>query len=146
MKYKHVRHRVYLVLMILLLAAGIVRGQDDGFGYLKEHFASPGNHYGSAPLWVWNTKVTKTDIDSMLYGFKKNAFGGVFVHPRPGLITEYLSQEWFDDYAYAVRRGKELGLDVWIYDENSYPSGFAGGHVPAAHCVDFSIPFGSKHR
>ena len=22
-------------------------------------------------------------------------------------------------------------MKVWIYDENSYPSGFAGGHVPA---------------
>ena len=21
-------------------------------------------------------------------------------------------------------------MKVWIYDENSYPSGFAGGHVP----------------
>ncbi len=23
-----------------------------------------------------------------------------------------------------------MGMKVWIYDENSYPSGFAGGHVP----------------
>ena len=29
-----------------------------------------------------------------------------------------------------LRKGKELGMKVWIYDENSYPSGFAGGHVP----------------
>ena len=28
--------------------------------------------------------------------------------------------------------GKKLGMKIWIYDENSYPSGFAGGHVPAA--------------
>lgn len=21
-------------------------------------------------------------------------------------------------------------MNIWIYDENSYPSGFAGGHVP----------------
>ncbi|MBN9381095.1 MAG: hypothetical protein J0H74_10030 [Chitinophagaceae bacterium] len=118
------------IVVCLLLVSWIARGQEDGWGYLKTNFAAPSNHYGSAPLWVWNTKVTKGDIDSMLYGFKKNAFGGVFVHPRPGLITEYLSQEWFDDYAYTVRKGKELGLDVWIYDENSYPSGFAGGHVP----------------
>lgn len=66
----------------------------------------------------------------MMYDFKKNAFGGVFVHPRPGLITGYLSKEWFDLFDYTIKKGKELGLDVWIYDENSYPSGFAGGHVP----------------
>ena len=34
-------------------------------------------------------------------------------------------------YQYTIQEAKEIGLDVWIYDENSYPSGFAGGHVPA---------------
>jgi len=46
------------------------------------------------------------------------------------LITEYLSENWFELYQYAVEKGKELGMDVWIFDENSYPSGFGGGHVP----------------
>jgi hypothetical protein len=63
--------------------------------------------------------------------FKKAGIGGVFVHPRPGLLTEYLSVEWFDLFDYTVQKGKELDMKVWIYDENSYPSGFAGGHVPA---------------
>ena len=98
--------------------------------YLQKEFASPGKAYGSAPLWVWHTKVTKAIIDSMMNEFKQNAFGGVMVHPRPGLITEYLSQDWFDLYQYTIKKGRELGLDVWIYDENSYPSGFAGGNVP----------------
>ena len=102
----------------------------DSFKALKKDFVSPSQHYGSAPLWVWNTRVTKEDIDFMLAGFKDNAFGGVFIHPRPGLITPYLSDEWNDLYTYAVKKGRELGLDIWIYDENSYPSGFAGGHVP----------------
>jgi len=57
--------------------------------------------------------------------------GGVFVHPRPGLLTEYLSDDWFHLFDYTVEKGKELDMKVWIYDENSYPSGFAGGHVPA---------------
>jgi hypothetical protein len=127
---QHVCKSVYSILVALLLLAGGVKAQDDKFSFLKDNFAAPGNHYGSAPLWVWNTRITRQAIDSSLYGFKKNAFGGVFIHPRPGLVTEYLSQEWFDDYAYAVKKGKQLGLDVWIYDENSYPSGFAGGHVP----------------
>ena len=100
------------------------------FEFLQKGFKTPGNEYGSAPLWVWHTKVTKRIIDSMMYEFKKNAFGGVMVHPRPGLITEYLSNDWFDLFQYSVKKGKELGMVVWIYDENSYPSGFAGGHVP----------------
>ncbi|MFT3935852.1 MAG: glycosyl hydrolase [Chitinophagaceae bacterium] len=102
------------------------------FAYIQQQFASPDKQFGSAPLWVWNTRVTKAIIDSMLTGFKQQAFGGVFVHPRPGLETPYLSTEWFTLWKYAMQKAKQLGLDIWIYDENSYPSGFAGGHVPAA--------------
>jgi hypothetical protein len=100
------------------------------FNAFNQTFAEPGKDYGSAPLWVWHTKITRPIIDSMMQEFKQNAFGGVMVHPRPGLITEYLSKEWYELFAYTVNKGKQLGLNVWIYDENSYPTGFAGGLVP----------------
>lgn len=101
------------------------------FEKVKKSFKNPSKSFRSAPLWVWNTNVTTTDIDRMLKELKEGGFGGAFVHPRPGLITDYLSNDWFELYKYSVEKGKELGLDIWIYDENSYPSGFAGGHVPA---------------
>jgi len=94
-------------------------------------FKNPPAEYRSMPLWVWNDRVTEQQIDEQLSDFKDKGIGGVFVHPRPGLITPYLSKEWFDRFDYTVKVGKKLGIQVWIYDENSYPSGFAGGHVPA---------------
>ncbi len=98
---------------------------------LKSLFKNPPVEYGSAPLWVWNDDVTEEQIDQQLIDFKEGGMGGVFIHPRPGLLTSYLSDEWFALCAYTVKKGKELGMNVWLYDENSYPSGFAGGHVPA---------------
>ncbi|MCD6596314.1 MAG: hypothetical protein J7L04_01420, partial [Bacteroidales bacterium] len=98
---------------------------------LSTLFKYPPNQYRSAPLWVWNDDVTEKQIDRQLADFKAGGMGGVFIHPRPGLITEYLSEDWFSLCNYTVQEGKELGMDVWLYDENSYPSGFAGGHVPA---------------
>jgi hypothetical protein len=56
----------------------------------------------------------------------------VFVHPRPGLMTPYLSPEWFRLWKVALEEAERLDMNVWIYDENSYPSGFAGGLVPEA--------------
>jgi len=97
---------------------------------LQEAFSMPDKEFRSAPLWVWNTSMTTDDVDRMLSQLKEQGFGGAFVHPRPGLETEYLSEDWFSLWQYSVEKGKELGLDIWIYDENSYPSGFAGGHVP----------------
>jgi hypothetical protein len=100
------------------------------FPSLSAQFKAPPAEYTTAPFFVWNAEITKTEIDNYLVGFKNAGSSQVFIHPRPGLITEYLSEKWFELYKYAVEKGKELGMYVWIYDENSYPSGFAGGHVP----------------
>lgn len=101
------------------------------FESLNSLLASPTKEYRTAPLYVWNTKITQELIDSTMQGLKDNGFGGVFIHPRPGLVTEYISDEWFELFRHTIDKGKELDMNVWIYDENSYPSGFAGGHVPA---------------
>ena len=99
------------------------------FSIVEKSFVEPGKEFRPAPLWTWNARVNHEDIDEGLRFFKDQGFGGAFIHPRPGLETEYLSDEWFELYRYSVEKAKELGLDIWIYDENSYPSGFAGGHV-----------------
>ena len=103
----------------------------DTYDKVRQLFLKPPAEYRSAPLWVWNDRMTTKQIDEELTDFQARGIGGAFIHPRPGLITEYLSDEWFALCRYAVERGKKLGMKIWIYDENSYPSGFAGGHVPA---------------
>jgi hypothetical protein len=100
------------------------------FPSLSAQFKVPPAEYTTAPFFVWNAEITKTEIDNYLVNFKNAGSSQVFIHPRPGLITEYLSDSWFELFKYAVDKGKELGMYVWIYDENSYPSGFGGGHVP----------------
>ncbi len=100
------------------------------FANLASAFKRPNHKFASAPLWVWNADVDTAMILSSLRDFKDQGFGGVFIHPRAGLITPYVSQSWFDLCAFTLQEAKKLDMDVWIYDENSYPSGFAGGHVP----------------
>lgn len=111
-------------------------------------FADPPAAYRSMPLWVWNGEMTETRITEMLEQFAAQGLGGVFVHPRPGLITEYLSGRWFELWRHALRECKRLGLICNIYDENSYPSGFAGGHVPARapHVVAQYVHAVSHHQ
>ncbi len=101
------------------------------FKDLKTEFKSPSASYRTAPLWVWHYKVTNDEIDYSLEALHSQGIGGVFIHPRAGLVTEYLSDEWFSLYNHAIEKGKSLNMNVWIYDENTYPSGFGGGHVPA---------------
>lgn len=110
---------------------GVRHNEPESYIQLKSLFTDPPSDYRSAPLWDWNDKITEEGIDFQMKKFKEGGLGGVFIHPRPGLITEYLSEDWNHLYDYTIKKAKELGLKVWIYDENSYPSGFAGGHVPA---------------
>lgn len=110
---------------------------------LRSKFFAPTAEYRPAPLWVWNDDMQPERIRLQLKEMADHGFGGAFVHPRPGLVTPYLSEEWFALWGIALEEAQRLGLKLYIYDENSYPSGFAGGHVPAelpdclANCVVF---------
>jgi len=122
----------FLAVFCLLFLNCQKRPVSDGtYAEVLKTFQEPPAEFRSTPLWVWNDRVTKDKIDVQLADFKAHGIGGVFIHPRPGLITPYLTEEWLSLCQYAVDVGKSLGMKVWIYDENSYPSGFAGGHVPA---------------
>lgn len=98
---------------------------------ISELFLNPSAAYRPAPLWVWNDDMTKEQIKKQLLALKSHGFGGAFVHPRPGLVTEYLSDEWFELWGFALQVAVQNDMKLYIYDENSYPSGFAGGHVPS---------------
>jgi len=130
-------HFISCTLLLLFSLTGVLaqtkasNPASDTYEKVRQLFLKPLAEYRSAPLWVWNDRMTKQQIDEQLTDFRARGIGGVFIHPRPGLITEYLSDEWFALCRYAVDKGKKLGLKIWLYDENSYPSGFAGGHVPA---------------
>ncbi|MDT8299887.1 MAG: glycosyl hydrolase [Sedimentisphaerales bacterium] len=99
---------------------------------VKALFADPPRQYSSAPLWVWNDMLTEEQIVSTMRDLAGQKVKQVFVHPRPGLMTPYLSDDWFRLWKVALKEAERLDMNVWIYDENSYPSGFAGGLVPEA--------------
>lgn len=106
-----------------------------------EAFANPPAAYRPMPFFVWNGEVTEGRIDALMEQYAANGCGGVFIHPRPGLITDYLSERWFELWGHALKRAEELGMECHIYDENSFPAGFAGGHVPARDplCIGFGL-------
>jgi hypothetical protein len=99
---------------------------------VRRQFSDPPREYHSAPLWVWNDMLTDEQIVGTMRDLAGQQVRQVFVHPRPGLMTPYLSPEWFRLWKVALKEAERLDMNIWIYDENSYPSGFAGGFVPEA--------------
>ncbi|MDO4557336.1 MAG: glycosyl hydrolase [Planctomycetia bacterium] len=103
---------------------------DATFEEVFQLYRQPPREYATAPLWVWNDMLSEKQIRDSLRDFASQGVMQVFVHPRPGLMTPYLSEDWFRLWRTALDEAEKLDMNVWIYDENSYPSGFAGGLVP----------------
>ena len=94
--------------------------------------------YGSIPFWCWNDRLNSDELIRQMHEIKDMGCNGFFMHARTGLETEYLSEEWYDCITTCVEEAKKLGLEAWAYDENGWPSGFAGGKLledPENHAV-----------
>lgn len=93
----------------------------------KVEFASPSSAYRPAPFWSWNDRLDDDELRWQVRQLKAVGYGGFFMHPRVGLETEYLADEWFDRIGACVDEARRQGLLAWLYDEDKWPSGFAGG-------------------
>ncbi len=122
--------RTLSFVFVLVLGSSYAMAGD--LSALRGTFADPPREYTSGPLWVWNDLLTEEQIVSTLHDLASQNVRQAFVHPRPGLMTPYLSEDWFRLWKKALETAEELDMNIWIYDENSYPSGFAGGYVPEA--------------
>lgn len=85
--------------------------------------------YQSVPFWSWNDKLDKNILTRQIRWMKQQGIGGFFMHARGGLRTEYMSEEWMQCVDACIEAAREYGMQAWIYDENGWPSGFAGGKL-----------------
>ena len=92
-------------------------------------FKNPPMEYRGKPFWAWNGQLEKKELFQQIETMKEMGFGGFFMHSRTGLRTEYLSGEWFALIQDCAEQGVGLGMEPWIYDEDRWPSGTAGGLV-----------------
>lgn len=81
-------------------------------------------------FWSWNDDMDAAEICRQLREFAQGRFGGVVIHARAGLRIPYMGREWFDAFRVAVDECRRLGLHIFIYDEDGWPSGFAAGRIP----------------
>jgi hypothetical protein len=82
--------------------------------------------YQSIPFWSWNDKLDNEELKRQIRQMKEAGIGGFFMHARGGLKTEYLGEEWFSATKACIDEAKEQNMNAWCYDENGWPSGFAG--------------------
>lgn len=96
---------------------------------LEEKFKNPDKEYRALPFWSWNSKLDKTLLKKQIGYFKEMGFGGFYMHPRGGMETAYMSEEYIEAIAYCIKAAEQNDMLACLYDEDRWPSGFAGGLV-----------------
>jgi len=96
-------------------------------------FADPPAIFRGAPFWSWNGTLSENVLSAQIERFDRMGMGGAHAHVRTGLRTPYLSREYLDLVKAVADRQKSRGKLLWLYDEDRWPSGFAGGLVTKNH-------------
>ena len=92
-------------------------------------FESPTAEYRGTPFWAWNTNLDKDELLWQIERLKEMGFGGFHMHPRAGMATTYLSEDFMALVKACCQKAKQENMLTWLYDEDRWPSGFAGGYV-----------------
>ena len=91
------------------------------------NFQNPSAAYRGKPFWCWNGDLEEDELIRQIGVFKEMGMGGFFMHSRTGLRTEYLGEKWFSLINACAEEADRLGMEAWLYDEDRWPSGSAGG-------------------
>ena len=94
-----------------------------------ELFQNPTSEYRAAPFWAWNCKLDKAQLLRQLEQMKEMGFGGAHLHPRTGLDTAYLGDEFMEMVKACCDKAEAEQILTWLYDEDRWSSGPAGGLV-----------------
>lgn len=91
----------------------------------KERFLHPDATSNAAenPFWFLNDKLEDDELQRQLALMDGIGVTDQTLHARSGILTEYLSQDWFDRIETILAHKRANGGSIWLYDEYNWPSG-----------------------
>ncbi len=92
-------------------------------------FQNPTSEYRAAPFWAWNCELVEEELLWQIERLKEMGYGGFHMHTRSGMATKYLSDEFMYLVKSCTEKAKSENMLAWLYDEDRWPSGAAGGYV-----------------
>jgi len=93
----------------------------------RKEFENPGNPFRGVVLWMLGGRLESDELRRQIRVMKEMGLGGVFIFFFQDMTTPYLSEEWFAYIRTCCEEAEKMGMKVWLYDEDRYPSGAAGG-------------------
>ncbi len=94
-----------------------------------ELFENPTASFRGTPFWAWNCELNPELLTREIDCFKEMGMGGFHIHVRTGLRIPYLGKVFMDYVKQCIEKAKQENMLCWLYDEDRWPSGTAGGYV-----------------
>jgi len=95
-----------------------------------DRFRNPPASLRGAPFWSLNTDLRDHQrLRDQIDAFAEMGIGGYHLHVRPGMKTPYMGEDFLTAIKAARDYGASKGMFSYLYDEDTWPSGFAGGAV-----------------
>ena len=95
----------------------------------QELFRNPGAEYRCTPFWAWNCDLDEDLLKREIGYMQQMGMGGFHMHTRSGMSVPYLSDAFMDRVRMCADEAQKRHMLAWLYDEDKWPSGFAGGYV-----------------
>ncbi|MBD3185256.1 hypothetical protein GF325_00395, partial [Candidatus Bathyarchaeota archaeon] len=96
---------------------------------LESLFKDPPNEFRHMPFWFWNHEMVEKEVVRQINDHHEHGIGGEFIHPRHGRLTPYMGKRWLENVEAAADECKRLNMPCYLYDEDNWPSGPAGGYI-----------------
>ena len=99
----------------------------------RDEFRNPARAFREMPFWSWNDRLDGDELVRQIRLMDEGGWGGFFMHSRLGLQTPYMGPAWLASVRASVAAARARGMQAWLYDEDKWPSGYAGGLSVAAN-------------
>ncbi len=90
------------------------------------------------PMLAVTGRPDRKKIEEMVESLSQMGLTAFMLYGRDGCELRYLEEEWFETVGLFIDAAKAHDMQIWLYDEFNWPSGQAGGKIPAkgeAYCL-----------
>ena len=95
-----------------------------------------------APLF-WQHGESESVLREEMRKMREGGIGGCIIESRPH--PDFMGPRWWHDLDVILDEAGKQGMQVWLFDDKEYPSGFAAGLIRDTHPEFLKIYLAEKH-
>jgi hypothetical protein len=77
--------------------------------------------------FLWLHGEEKQRVYEEILAIKNSGISAFCAESRP--YKKFCCDQWWDDFGFILKTAKELGMQVWLLDDKSFPTGYANGYL-----------------